>query len=169
MHTPHCLIAQSCLILCDSMDYSHPGPLELLCPWDFPGKHTGEGCHFLLQWIFLTQGLNLHLLHWQVDSLPLSHLGSLGPSLEEHWSHSWGLHLHDLITSQQPYLQITSSLGTRISTYKVEGRKHSNQRTNFEGSHLRIKPDCWGCETRTWVWMTLWISRAKRWGKLPYV
>ena len=23
--------------------------------------------------IFLTQGLNLHLLHWQVSSLPLSH------------------------------------------------------------------------------------------------
>ena len=30
-------------------------------------------CHFLLQGIFLTQGLNsslLHLLHWQADSLP---------------------------------------------------------------------------------------------------
>ena len=27
--------------------------------------------------IFLAQGWNLHLLHWRVDSLPLSHLGSL--------------------------------------------------------------------------------------------
>ena len=26
------------------------------------------GCHFLLQGIFPTQGLNLLLLHWQVDS-----------------------------------------------------------------------------------------------------
>ena len=26
--------------------------------------------------IFLTQGSNLHLLHWQVDSLPLSHQGN---------------------------------------------------------------------------------------------
>ena len=37
------------------------------------------GCHFLLQGIFPTQGLNLHLLcllHWQADSLPLSHWGS---------------------------------------------------------------------------------------------
>ena len=37
------------------------------------------GCHALLQGIFLTQGLNLHLLHllhWQVGSLPQSHLGS---------------------------------------------------------------------------------------------
>ena len=35
----------------------------LLCPWDFPGKNTGVGCHFLLQGIFLTQGLNPHFLH----------------------------------------------------------------------------------------------------------
>ena len=31
---------------------------RLLCPWDFPGKNTGVGCHSLLQGIFLTQGLN---------------------------------------------------------------------------------------------------------------
>ena len=24
-------------------------PSRLLCPWDFPGKSTGVGCHFLLQ------------------------------------------------------------------------------------------------------------------------
>ena len=33
------------------------------------------GYHFLLQGIFPTQGWNLCLLHWQADSLPLSHLG----------------------------------------------------------------------------------------------
>ena len=31
------------------------------------------GSHSLLQGIFLTQGSNLCLLHWQADSLPLSH------------------------------------------------------------------------------------------------
>ena len=25
----------------------------LLCPWDFPGKSTGVGCHFLLQWFYI--------------------------------------------------------------------------------------------------------------------
>ena len=38
------------------------------------------GCYFFLQRIFLTQGLSPHLLcllHWQANSLPLSHLGSL--------------------------------------------------------------------------------------------
>ena len=24
-------------------------PTRLLCPWDFPGKNTGVGCHFLFQ------------------------------------------------------------------------------------------------------------------------
>ena len=41
-----------------------------------PGKNTGVGSHSLLQGIFLTQGSNPNLLHWQVDSLPLSHRGS---------------------------------------------------------------------------------------------
>ena len=26
-------------------------PTRLLCPWDSPGKNTGVGCHFLLQWM----------------------------------------------------------------------------------------------------------------------
>ena len=49
---------------------------RLLCPWNFPGKNTEVDCHLFLQGMFLTQGLNLCLLHWQADSLPLSHLGS---------------------------------------------------------------------------------------------
>ena len=55
-------------------------PTRLLCPLDFPGKNTGVGYHFLLQGIFPTQGLTLHLLcllHWhqQEGSLPLAPLG----------------------------------------------------------------------------------------------
>ena len=39
---------------------------RLLCPWDFPSKNTGVGCHFLLQEIFPTHGLNPSLPHcWQ--------------------------------------------------------------------------------------------------------
>ena len=49
---------------------------DLLCPWDFPGKNTGVGCHFLLQGIFLTQGSNSGVLHWPADSLPQNLQGS---------------------------------------------------------------------------------------------
>ena len=42
----------------------------------FPRQEFGMGCHFLLQGILPTHGLNLSLLRWQMDSLPLSHQGS---------------------------------------------------------------------------------------------
>ena len=38
-------------------------PTRLLCPWDFPGKNTGVGCHLLLQGIFPTQGLSSSFLN----------------------------------------------------------------------------------------------------------
>ena len=53
---------------------SHIQFFATLWTWDFPGKNTGVSCHFLLQGIFLIQGLSLyflHCLHWQADSLPL--------------------------------------------------------------------------------------------------
>ena len=51
-------------------------PLRLLHPWDFPSKSTGVGCHFLLQGIFPTQGLNRGLPHCRQTLYPLSHEGS---------------------------------------------------------------------------------------------
>ena len=45
-------------------------PARLLCPRDFPGKNTRMGCHFLLQGMFLTEGLTPHLLHQQAGSSP---------------------------------------------------------------------------------------------------
>ena len=68
-----CLVTKSCPTLCPHGMW--PAKL-LLCPWDFPGQNTGVGCCFLLQGIFLTQGLNLSLLHWQADSFSLSHQGN---------------------------------------------------------------------------------------------
>ena len=51
-------------------------PTRLLCPWDSPDKSTGVACHSLLQGIFLTQGLNLGLLHCRQILYGLSHQGS---------------------------------------------------------------------------------------------
>ena len=66
-------VAQSCLTLCNPMDYSLPG-----------SSVHGILQARILEWviisssrIFPTQGSNLHLLcllHWEADSLPLSHL-----------------------------------------------------------------------------------------------
>ena len=68
------LVTQSYLTLVTLWTVAH----QALCPWDFPGRNTRVGCHFLLQGIFPTQGSNsclLYLLHWQAGSLPLSHQG----------------------------------------------------------------------------------------------
>ena len=51
-------------------------PTRSLCPWDFPGKDTGVGCHFLLQGIFSTQGSNPGLLHCRQILYRLSYKGS---------------------------------------------------------------------------------------------
>ena len=48
-------------------------PTRLLCSWAFPNENTGVDWHFRLHGVFLTQGSNPCLLHWQADSLPLSH------------------------------------------------------------------------------------------------
>ena len=50
-----CLVAKLCLTLCNPMNCR---PTGSSCPWDFPAKNTGVGCHFLLQGIFPTQGSN---------------------------------------------------------------------------------------------------------------
>ena len=61
-------------------------PTRFLCPWDFPGKNTGVGCH---AWVAQQSNLCfLHLLRWQVDSSPLSHQGSrliLGKTEQSRW------------------------------------------------------------------------------------
>ena len=51
-------------------------PARLFCPWNSPGKNIRVGSHSLLQGIFLTQGLNLGLLHCRQILYSLSHQGS---------------------------------------------------------------------------------------------
>ena len=53
-----------------------------------PGKNTEVGCHTFLWGIFLTQGLNRHLLcllHWQAGSLPLAPPGKSNTLLTKYF------------------------------------------------------------------------------------
>ena len=43
---------------------------RVLCLWNSPGKNTGDGSHFLLQGLFLTQGSNPGLLPCMHTLLP---------------------------------------------------------------------------------------------------
>ena len=72
-------VAQSCLTLCNPMNCSLP---RFSIHGIFPGNNTGVGCHFLLQGIFLTQGLNPGLLHCRQMLYCLSHQGKCHRNLK---------------------------------------------------------------------------------------
>ena len=81
------LFSHYVLLFCNPMDSSPPG----LCPWGFPGKNTGGGCHVLLQEIFQAWGSNMHLLQWQAGSLPSEPPGK--PQLWDALGFLW-IHCH---------------------------------------------------------------------------
>ena len=67
-------VAQSCRLFATPWTVACT---KLLQPWDFLGKSTGVGCHFLLQGIFPIQGSNLGLPQCKQIPYYLSHQGSL--------------------------------------------------------------------------------------------
>ena len=69
-----CLVAQSCLTLCNPMDYTPPGSSV---HGNSPSKNTGVGCHALLQKIFPTKGSNPGLSHFRQILYQLSHQVSI--------------------------------------------------------------------------------------------
>ena len=111
---PLCVLSSS--VVSDSLGPHELEPSRLLCPWNSPSKNMGVDCHFLLQEIFLTQGSNLLLLHWQAESLPLSHQGSPKVSVTAHTN----------FCSQLPCLKPPLSLSLHIGLFnQVMGRKRS--------------------------------------------
>ena len=98
-----------------------PQSTRLLCPWDFPGKNTGVHCHFLLQG---TEPTSLVSPAWQVDSLPLSHLGS--PN--KHGQKAHGLINMDKTSGLQS-AYFTLSVIFVVHKYKV---RYSFRFTGFE-------------------------------------
>ena len=76
---------QLCPTLCNTIDRSPPGSR----PWDSPGKKTGVGCHFLLQFMKVKSESEITqsslTLHHPMDC---SHHAppSMGFSRQEYWS-----------------------------------------------------------------------------------
>ena len=64
-------------VVSDSLQPHGLQPTRLLCPWNFPGKNIGVGCHSLLQGIFLIQRSNLGLLYCKQILYQLSRQESL--------------------------------------------------------------------------------------------
>ena len=59
--------AVSCSVMPDSLRPHGLQPTRLLCPWDFPGKDTGVGCHFLLQGMLKLKLQKVGHLMWRAE------------------------------------------------------------------------------------------------------
>ena len=110
-----CSVAKACLTLCDPMHYSPPS----------------SSVHRILQarkleciatsfsmGIFQTQGLNMCLLLWQADSLPLSHPRSLSSPLNTHYlsiSSFSGCRSHNKKYSKRELELTAEHRGTEVS------------------------------------------------------
>ena len=146
----------ACSVVSDSW-WSHGlWPTRLFFPWNSPGNSTRVSCHFLLHGILLTLGSNLHLLsllHWQADSLPLSHLGSL-----------WGINIHSTSYQShiiQPYMQDRkrdTDVQNRILDSVGEGEGGMFRANSIETSILsrvkQITSPGWMHETGAQGWCT---------------
>ena len=87
----HMCVYSVASVMFDSLQHYGLLPARLLSPWDFPGKTTGMGYHFLFQGIFLTQGLKPHLLYCKWILLSLSHWGSIGHEYQVHLIKKYGV------------------------------------------------------------------------------
>ena len=107
----------------------------------FSRKNTGVGCHFLLQGIFLTRGLNLNLLCLlQCRPILSPHTRSL-----EAW-----------VSFSRPPLQLGSSHRTRLWVGHVAqgGGSSSCNKTKFQGSEGG-NSTAWGIGQQ-WSWRRPW-------------
>ena len=108
------------------MSDSFATPWTVACqaprPWDFPGKNTGGGCHFLLQGIFSTQGSNLNFLHCRQI---LHHWATRGTSPSIRGLKSWNNNLISQTANSVPPLRPRCMVSKRM--------RHLNQ----QGSLLR--------------------------------
>ena len=128
--------------------------LGSFCPWDFPGKNTGVGGHFLLQGIFLTQELNLCLLLLHCRQILYHRATREVPYITE------DVHLTKISVS--PCRQ-----GTRGSTYEIG---YTLQQIVLSGSwwltfwmenlelllclySLERDHNCWDHLNHTWLYM----------------
>ena len=110
-HCCACSVAQLCRLFETPWTVAHQAPLSM----DSPGKNTGMSCHFLLQDIFLIQQSNLGLLHWQEDSLPRSHQGSLIVEQLKLWSCLTA----SFTLNQMPLSKIMSFTSSFLSFFQI--------------------------------------------------
>ena len=122
----------------DSLRSHELWPAKLVCPWNSPGNNTGVGCHFHLQVIFPTQGLNLGLLHGADSLLPEPPEKPIGG--EREWQNL-------LVCGFWFFFFFPPSQGQSISpanmTNRVLDRPHTMKHSLKANSYIAQASVCW--------------------------
>ena len=145
-----------------------------LCPWDFPGKNTRMGCHFLLQGIFPTQRSNPYLLHCRQILYHLIHQGS--PKLHSRIREKWIWHLSDLLRKGGEGkwafgIPLTNFNGKCTFAEAISWKGHSNyepRSPSGNGDWVIPPGKCWRPAGYPVAVKHGWILvyEVKRWGRL---
>ena len=103
-------------VVSDSVQPHRRQPTRLPRPWDFPGKNTGVGCHFLLQCMKVKSEMKSLSRVW-LFSTPWTAAYKAPPpmgfSRQEYWS---GVPLH----SPEPILDLSKCLIALLSLLSLE-------------------------------------------------
>ena len=154
---PVSILLFSCLVLSKPLWPHGLWPTKALCPWNSPGKNTGVGCHFLLQGIFLTQGSNMHLLHWQAESLLLGHQRSL-------YTHTH-THTHKYIYSmRRQMVMVLSCLHCHLTKTLERYNKITQQNKTITSTLIRELP-----RTISLLWHSPSLSFSGIYSYLPWL
>ena len=134
------------------------------CPWNFPGKSTGVGCHSLLQGIFPTQESNPGLPHCRQILHCLSHQGSSPFSvtcsffvLVSEWFPQFDLTAFPLSFSSLLYFY--------FSEIYVLGSEYSTLWTSFSPIFIDIVVDIYHCVSfNVMIWYMYIVKRLPQQG-----
>ena len=98
-------------------------PARLLCPWDFPGKNTGMGCHCLFQGIVVNGspntwevGGNLRVrstVGWKAESCPCGLQATPASGLAPAFPVTWTLCVHLFLTDETPGTRLCKPTGVQ--------------------------------------------------------
>ena len=135
---------RACSVVSDALWPYGLSRARFLCPWNFPGKNTEVGCHFLLQGIFLTQGSNPSLLHLLHCRRILYHCVA--------WE-AWAGYIYIYITCEPPSHHFLSLL------FPLAFFFFFNLLNTYFGPHSLLKPShslyCLILTTAPWVAMSI--------------
>ena len=144
-------------VVSDSLHPQGLWPTTLLNPWDFPGKSTGMGCHFLLQGIFLTQGSNPGLLHCRLYLL--SHQGSPSGRRWLKSKHAFSIFYFSICLWKQGTLRHNRWQSPRRKEPGLQNRPRKTVHLIYIGlsheqeiSFCHLKLLIWGCLVSNLLW-----------------